>query len=357
VCVLYTIVMFWARAVALPLCVASTPPLGSWEQLADAQWPTRGHFGATRTTNGTILVAGGMHTADNSHLQDVWASKDGEAWVELAETAPWPDRHRHGMLFFEGCSYVFGGTTIRNTSEGSVQWNFNDVWKSCDEGRSWACVTQSAEWSPREGFAYTVAGGKMLIIGGTVHDVGGAVNEVWASDDGERWQLLGSNVTEPANAWAPRYALTAVTMSNGEVLIAGGFGAHSGKGLRGGWGMKDVWASQDGGYTWTQRIASAPFGRRVYVGLAVSGGATYLFGGQAGVGQLFRSFRDVWVTEDGSRWRRERKMPKALKPRGGMCLIPDGGSILMLGGSSEIFPHKDFNDVWRFSPSSRGIVV
>lgn len=342
--------MLGASLVVLPLIVVARQH-GSWEHVADAPWPTRGHFGAALTENGTMLVTGGMHTADNTHLQDVWASSDGQAWEQLTEHAPWPERHRHGMLFFKSCSYVFGGTTTKNISEGHVQFNYNDVWKSCDEGRSWHCVTENAQWSPREGFAYTVVGEKMLLIGGTVDDVEGAVNEVWASGDGRDWELLSSNATTPASGWAPRYALTAVTTANSEILIAGGFGARTGGGASGGWGMRDVWASADGGRTWEQRVMKAPFGRRVYVGLATAGGSTYLFGGQAGVGQLFRSLRDVWVTEDGSRWRRAGRMPKAAKPRGGMCLITDASdAVVMLGGSSEIFPHKDFNDIWRFMP-------
>lgn len=305
-----------------------------------------------------MLVAGGMHTADNTHLHDVWSSSDGQTWQLLTKAAPWPERHRHGMLFFKDCNYIFGGTTTKNTTAGHVQFNYNDVWRSCDEGKSWDSVTKSAQWSPREGFAYTVVGDKMLIIGGTVDDVEGAVNEVWASGDGADWELLSSNATVPASAWAPRYALTAVTTSQGEVLIAGGFGARIGNGTSGLWGMNDVWASGDGGRSWEQRTARAPFGRREYVGLATVGSSTYLFGGQAGVGQLFRSLRDVWVTEDGSSWRRAGKMPTDAKPRGGMCLLTENNeSVIMLGGSSEIFPHKDFNDVWRFSPTPQAIFV
>jgi len=186
----------------------------------------------------------------------------------------------------------------------------------------------------------------MLVIGGTVEDVGGAVSEVWSSSNGKDWELLSSNETSPANAWAPRYAVTAVTTPSGEVLIAGGFGAN---GMR---GFADVWGSHDGGKTWEQRSASADFGRRCYVGLGTAGNSTYLIGGQAGASQLFRSFGDVWSTQDGSQWQKVASMPANMSARGGLGVLTDGAAMIMLGGSSEIFPHTDFNDVWHFQPGS-----
>ena len=97
---------------AVPV-LASARKGGSWEHVADAPWSTRGHFGAVTTENGTMLITGGMHTADNTHLQDVWASQDGRSWEQLTEAAPWPERHRHGMLFFNGCSYWPGTPNLR----------------------------------------------------------------------------------------------------------------------------------------------------------------------------------------------------------------------------------------------------
>lgn len=296
-------------------------------------------------------MAGGMHTANNTHLNDVWSSQDGVSWEQHA-SAPWEARHRHGVLLLKGCSYVFGGTTKKNNTAGEeVQFQFNDVWKTCDAGRSWECVTESAQWSPREGFAFTVAEEKLLIIGGTLGGTGAGVNEVWASSDGRDWELLSSNETTPASAWEHRYATTAVTSAQGEVLLAGGFGDGLGA-------YKDVWASKDAGRTWEQRTARAEFGGIDYPAMATLGNTTYLIGGQAGAGQLFRSFRTVWATEDGgSSWTKVTEMPSAMAARGGMPVLDFDGSLLIAGGSSEIFPHADYNDVWTWRPESQVQVV
>jgi len=48
-----------------------------WELLSNASFPARGHFGAAVAEDGTIVLAGGIAVADNSHLNDVWSSKDG----------------------------------------------------------------------------------------------------------------------------------------------------------------------------------------------------------------------------------------------------------------------------------------
>lgn len=239
-----------------------------------------------------------------------------------------------------------------NTAGDEVQFQFNDVWKTCDAGRSWVCATQSAQWAPREGFAFTVANNKLLVIGGTLGGTGGPVNEVWASSDGTDWELLSSNTTTPASAWVPRYATTAITSSQGEVILAGGFGKN-GLGA-----YKDVWASKDGGRTWEQRTSKAKFGRVDYPAMATFGNTSYLIGGQAGASQLFRSFRTVWATEDGgSTWTKVSEMPSAMKARGGMPILNFDGSLLIIGGSSEISPHADFNDVWSWTLEAQVQVV
>lgn len=296
--------------------------------------------------DGSILIAGGMAVADNSHLNDVWVSKDGRTWQQQP-AAPWEGRHRHGLLEFKGCSYMFGGTTTRTNSTGGVeQSNFNDVWKSCDAGASWDVVTANAPWSPREGFGFTVAGGRMVIVGGTVGGPQGGVSEVWASSDGQAWEMLKGNDTA---AWSPRYATTAVTTSQGEILLLGGF--PSGKSGYVAPACGDVWASPDGGASWELRSEKwqAKSAHRAYVASATAGNLTYLLGGQGGVGVLYKSYGDVWATTDGSDWQQVAEFPAGMKPRGGMPVLEQDGNLLVLGGNAEFNPHEDYSDVWRFT--------
>lgn len=315
-----------------------------WELLSNASFPARGHFGAAVAEDGTIVLAGGIAVADNSHLNDVWSSKDGGHTWEQQAAAPWEGRHRHGLMHFQSCSYIVGGTTTKtNATGGSEQWSFNDVWKSCNAGSTWDLVTASAQWSPREGFAFTVLGDKMVIAGGTLGGTMGATNEVWTSANGKDWEMA-FNGTE---AWCPRYATTAVATSQGELLLIGGFpnGGYMAPALT------DVWASPDGGKSWEQRSAKwNDESGRDYVALATAGGKTYLLGGQSGVNLMFKSFADVWATEDGSEWRQVGEFPPAMKARGGMPVLEVDGSLLVIAGNAEYNPHEDYSDVWRFTP-------
>jgi len=314
-----------------------------WGMLSNASWPARGHFGASVSEDGVIMIAGGIAVADNSHLNDVWISKDGGSTWQQQPAAPWEGRHRHGVLQFKGCSYVIGGTTTHTNSTGSSeQWNFNDVWRSCDSGASWDVVTENAPWTPREGFGYSIVGDRMVILGGTVGGTMGGVSDVWASPDGKDWEMLKANDT---NAWSPRYATTAVTTSQGELLLMGGF-------PNGGYTVPvcdDVWASADGGRSWELR--SAEWQPRDYVALATLGNVTYLFGGQGDVRVMYKSFNDVWATTDGSDWNQVSEFPAGMKPRGGMPVVNVDGRLLVLGGNAEMNPHEDYSDVWRFTPS------
>lgn len=114
-------------------------------------------------------------------------------------------------------------------------------------------------------------------------------------------------------------------------------------------GLNDVWATADGGRTWEERTPAAAWAPRLYVGLATLGVGTVLVGGQSDKTHLFRPYTDAWATEDGGRtWQQLPDPPAGMPGRGGMGLLPtkDGRSLVVLGGNSELLPHKDYNDEW-----------
>jgi len=162
---------------------------------------------------------------------EVWSSDDGENW-ELAGKAPWSPRIAAGAVVFKDRMWILGGT--ENYYFGDDKSLRNDVWSSAD-GREWRRETETAAWSPRAYHAAVVHDGKMWVLGGgnyvpKYH----ALNDVWSSSDGIRWE----KVTGQA-AWHPRIWFSSVVYRD-RIWVLGGWSNNPSKN----WG--DVWHSRDG---------------------------------------------------------------------------------------------------------------
>jgi hypothetical protein len=193
--------------------------------------------------------------------------------------------------------------------------------------------------------------------------------------------------TTPAAPWAARAGLRVAEL-DGRIFVVGGRTPNNST-LPGDstvWG--DVWASDDGGITWTQLLATgAPggFPARAYFSLVVKDDALWVIGGQdfglqknpfcellaqgvappPGLGidpnapcpeflPTSQFFNDVWRSTDGVTW----EQVTASAPwagRAGLSAAVLGDEIVVLGGSQNddsaiVGPNgpqrKYFNDVW-----------
>jgi len=86
----------------------------------------------------------------------VWKSADGFEWEQTQKNA-FHDRSYHTMVTFKGCLYVMGGQNF------SVYRN--DVWKSCDESKTWENLGNAA-WPVRAGHASIVYKDQIIVAGG-----------------------------------------------------------------------------------------------------------------------------------------------------------------------------------------------
>jgi hypothetical protein len=167
---------------------------------------------------------------------EVWSSADGAAWKREAD-AGWSARIAAGAVVFKGRMWVLGGT--ENYYFGDDKSLKNDVWSSAD-GKAWRLETKAAPWSPRAYHAALVHDGKLWVLGGgnyvpKYH----ALNDVWCSPDGVKWE----RVTKAA-PWPPRIWFSAVTYRD-RIWVLGGWSNDPSRN----WG--DVWHSRDG-QAWTQ---------------------------------------------------------------------------------------------------------
>ena len=132
---------------------------------------------------------------------------------------------------------------------------YSDVHVSAD-GRSWARLSASAGWTPREGHALVSLrqSQTLVVIAGRTVDAQfkrAYLNDVWASPDGAAWSIAAAAAPFP-----PRAFFGAAALDGGALLVYGGLADRPA--LR----LNDVWRSGDGGQTWTQVLAGAPWAPR-----------------------------------------------------------------------------------------------
>lgn len=220
---------------------------------------------------------------------------------------------------------------------------------------TWLMVSGSSPWRPRDGAGLVEAFGRLWLLGGW--DPAGpaewsgqaTTNEVWASDDGGiSWsQVLAHDPAPPEQGPSARWT----------PRHTAGFLRHQTGGVDylyvvGGdiynGGVPDVWRSADGA-AWERVIAAAPWGPRVLQMVAEYKGALYVLGGQIDVSDPATCLADVWRSADGGfTWEQLPDAPWA--PRG-MVETPvehDGALWLLGGGTYDDGPRTYYNDVWRF---------
>jgi hypothetical protein len=168
---------------------------------------------------------------------EVWSSADGARWEKVTASAGWSARLAAGAVVFKDRMWVIGGT--EDYYFGDDKSLKNDVWSSAD-GKEWRRETAAAPWSPRAYHAAVVHDGKIWVLGGGNYVPRyQALNDVWCSAGGVRWE----RVTEHA-PWPPRIWFSAATYRD-RLWVLGGWSNNPAKN----WG--DVWYSRDG-KTWTQ---------------------------------------------------------------------------------------------------------
>ncbi len=128
---------------------------------------------------GRIWVLGGRggKGAGEGNLDDVWSSADGRTWQRELEHAPWSPRNGHAAVVHGGRLWVLGGWGDANTGEG----NLNDVWSTPD-GRTWSPATSQAPWLPRNGHTAVSFQNRLHLLGGwSRYLADSGVNDVWVS--------------------------------------------------------------------------------------------------------------------------------------------------------------------------------
>ena len=308
---------------------------GPWTEVnASAGWSPRGFQSSVVMPDGSIILMGGELGATGApNYNDTWRSTDeGETWTQLTASAPWLARWESSSVVMPDGSIVLMG------GQGNSGF-YNDVWRSTDDGTTWIEVNASAGWSPRSGQNTVVTpDGSIALMGGW--DGTNYYNDVWRStNEGATWTEVNASA-----GWTARHYQSSVATPDGSIVLMGGSTNFAVTGA-----MNDVWRSTDDGTTWMEVNASAGWLPRVaQSSVVMPDGSIVLTGGQLSAGTCGN---DIWRSvDDGATW--TQMIPSAVWPvraAQNSVVMPDGSIVLTGGYGSYSSPY--YNDVWRFMPA------
>lgn len=282
-------------------------------------------------------------------------------WRKLSAAAPWVPRDSAGELVFRNRMWLLGGYTPELTSDVWASSNGIDwiragavpteaginvpvaftladrLWVAANDGKlfsspdgaSWSLELADPPWGGRYCAGCTVHAGRAWVLGGLRGER--AYNDVWSSADGRHW------VQETAEAaWSPRQLFGNVVSHAGRLWVVGG-GISRYEPFR---SYRDVFCSEDG-RKWTQVLDEAPWPGRIWSSCAVYRDRIWLLGGFRSQ-PTWNNWNDVWYSPDGVAWR-SLETEHAWSPRHEISTYAFGDALWVVGGNA--WPLQ--NDVWQ----------
>jgi hypothetical protein len=251
----------------MSVSLAAETATPDWVKITDnAGWQARDSMGEV-VFKDQIWILGGWFDSYHPPPRDVWSSADGKTWKMVTKEAPWKHSDLPMTLTFKDRMWLMGGWyNGRLKGCGSS----NEVWSSTD-GVKWEQATPKAGWTPRLAGAVVEFKGRMWMLGGIENyyfgDQRSLKNDVWSSADGKEWKQETA-----AAPWAPRAYHQAV-VHDGKIWVFGG-----GNYVPEYFALNDVWCSADG-VKWEQVAANAPWGGRLWFSAVTYRDHMWILGG------------------------------------------------------------------------------
>jgi parallel beta-helix repeat protein len=289
---------------------------------AGAAWSPRNYFSSVTMPDGSIVLMGGHSGSGN--YNDTWRSIDeGATWTLVNASSGWAKRnHQRSLVMPDGSIVLMGGH--------SGSGNYNDTWRSIDEGATWTLVNASSGWAARHGTSTVVMpDGSIVLFAG--YDDTVYYNDTWRSTDaGTTWTQVS-----PDAQWSARAAGDSLAMPDDSIVLIGGSNSQG--------DMNDTWRSTNGGVTWTLVNASAGWAaRNGYNSVRMPDGSIVLMGGNITTGEYLN---DVWRSTDaGTTWTQVNASAGWTPRFAQNSKVMPNGSIILLGGVDSS-GYK--NDVWQ----------
>ncbi|GAB4112043.1 MAG: kelch repeat-containing protein [Spirochaetota bacterium] len=278
--------------------------------------PFSGRAGHTCTVfKGKLWLIGGWD--GNNPYNDVWYSKEGLHWYS-AGPMPFKPRAGHTAFVYNDKLYIVGGLTF-DAARNII--DLNDIWAT-EDGISWQCVKETAEFMPRGGHACTVFNNTILLVGGIACGA-----EAFKSDDGINWHKIAGNLPFGSRGG---HVLTAF---NNKLWVIGGIRVDGNNNFT---SFSDVWNSYDGIH-WKKVASNMPFFAGGGHGAVVYKKSLWVIGG-------FRKGGTVYRSDNGKDWELFNSFTPMGERVSHSCTVFKD-RIILIGG----FDGTGFkNDVWAF---------
>lgn len=323
---------------------AATSPGVNWTEInSSAGFSPRSFQTATAFNNQIWLIGGvtnkGMH--NETVLNDIWSSIDGNNWTQIIEPASFNPRYGHGMVALHGKLWIIGGRQNHTA--------MNDVWSS-DDGLNWTLVTEHAGFSPRFFHGVTTFDDRLWVIGGS-----GNTNDVWSSADGANWTLEAEHA-----GFSPRYGMGIATYNNQIWIMGGKYSYIDSQGRMISGNSNEVWTSRDG-VTWTEVNGNPLFEKLEFRPAAVYDSKLWLAGGGRDVAAYNPAkypapyaYNTVWSSSDGKNWTIESSNA-GFSPRYGQSVTEFDNRLWVIGGYDPS-NYQDENDVWSYQSKNQSLI-
>jgi PKD repeat protein len=247
------------------------------------------------------------------------------SWVNVTQLPPISDFITNISTGVPPFAVQFTDTSTRNPSGWS--WYFGDETYT---DVNWIKQTNASEWVSR-GYtsAVTLSDGHLVLMGGMESNAGTRNNETWRSiDNGVHWTLVNGS-----SGWNPRSAINAVVLSDDSIIMMSGWD-DAGR-------LNDVWKSTDEGTTWELVTSTPGWTARHFASIvALSDDTILLMGGSDVTGYL----NDTWKsTNKGITWSLVNSNP-GWQPRYAFnTVLTQDNTVLLIGGGGPMF----YNDTWK----------
>lgn len=139
------------------------------------RWMPRGLISGSAILNDELYLYGGSVLYSYA-FNDVWKTNNGIDWTKVISHAPWSPRQWNSIANSKDNLWVMAGDyDVRNDTM------LNDVWYSPD-GEFWT-EQKGVFWEPRHATPVIEYKNKLWLIGGLIsRNDGGVANDVWAMD-------------------------------------------------------------------------------------------------------------------------------------------------------------------------------